>query len=287
MAGIILEGKVIAESIRASIRGEVEVLKKNFRKIPRLVAVQIGDNASSAVYVKSQRRLAEELGIAYEIKNIAGDASQDEIERSLTQLSNDKEVNAVMLQLPLPKGIDHKRLLEKVAPNKDAEGMNPYNLGKLVSGHFEVGPCTALAVMELIRSTNTDLYGKEAVVVGHSEIVGKPLAMLLLAKFATTTVCHIATGERGSLRDHVAGAEILVVAVGKPDIIKGDWIKPGAIVVDVGVNKLGDRLVGDVEFEPASKRASFITPVPGGVGPLTTTMLMRNVLVLFKKQLQA
>ncbi|MBP7056034.1 MAG: bifunctional 5,10-methylenetetrahydrofolate dehydrogenase/5,10-methenyltetrahydrofolate cyclohydrolase [Candidatus Omnitrophica bacterium] len=287
MAGIILEGKVIAESIRASIRAEVEVLRKKISKTPRLVAVQIGESASSAVYVRSQARLAEELGIAYEIKTIPGNLSQNDVEQILVQLNGKSEVSAVILQLPVPKDIDAKKLLDKIAPGKDAEGMNPYNLGKLFSGHFDVAPCTALAIMELIRSTNVELYGKEVVVVGHSEIVGKPLAMLLLTKFATTTVCHIATGERGLLRDNVARAEVLVVAVGKPNLIRGDWIKPGAIVLDVGINKVGDKIVGDVEFESARNKASFITPVPGGVGPLTTTMLMRNVLALFKKQISA
>ena len=287
MAGIILEGKVIAESIRASIRAEVEVLRKKISKTPRLVAVQIGESASSAVYVRSQARLAEELGIAYEIKTIPGNSSQNDVEQILGQLNGKSEVSAVILQLPVPKDIDAKKLLDKIAPGKDAEGMSPYNLGKLFSGHFDVAPCTALAIMELIRSTNVELYGKEVVVVGHSEIVGKPLAMLLLTKFATTTVCHIATGERGLLRDNVARAEVLVVAVGKPNLIRGDWIKPGAIVLDVGINKVGDKIVGDVEFESARNKASFITPVPGGVGPLTTTMLMRNVLALFKKQISA
>lgn len=164
--------------------------------------------------------------------------------------------------------------------------MHPQNLGNVVMGNYKIGPCTAIAVMELLESTKVDLYGKEAVIVGHSEIVGKPLSMMLLKKFATTTVCHIATGERGILHEHVKRGEILVVAVGKAGLIKGDWVREGAIVVDVGINKVGDKIVGDIEFDGASKRASFITPVPGGVGPLTTAVLMRNTIELFRSQMQ-
>jgi len=186
----------------------------------------------------------------------------------------------------VPKGIDAKRLVNIIRPEKDAEGMHPENLGRILLGDYNIGPCTAMAVMALLESTGVKLYGKEAVVVGHSEIVGKPLSLMLLNKFATTTVCHIATGERGVLCEHVKRGEVLVVAVGKAALIKGGWIKEGAIVVDVGINKVGDKIVGDVEFEGASQRASYITPVPGGVGPLTTTILMRNTVELFKSQLQ-
>jgi len=155
-------------------------------------------------------------------------------------------------------------------------------LGRILLGNYTIGPCTAMAVMELLESAGQKLYGKEAVIVGHSEIVGKPLGLMLLNKFATTTVCHIATGERGVLPEHVQRAEILIVAVGKAGVVKGDWIKEGAIVIDVGINRVGDKILGDVEFEGASQRASFITPVPGGVGPITTTILMRNTVELFK-----
>jgi len=172
--------------------------------------------------------------------------------------------------------------MSSIAPAKDAEGMHPENLGHVLLGDAKLAPCTAQAAMQLIGSTGIELYGKEAVIVGHSEIVGKPLSMLLLSKFVTTTVCHIATGERGVLPEYVKNAEILVVAVGKAELIKGDWIKEGAIVIDVGINRVGDKLVGDVEFERAKQSAGFITPVPGGVGPLTVTMLMRNVVTASK-----
>lgn len=282
MQAKLLEGKPIAESIKAKIKAEVEALKAKAGRAPKLVAIQIGENASSAVYVKAQKKVAESLGIEYELKVVPDTISQPEAENLVRVMNKDANVTAIILQLPVPKGIDAKRLVNLIAPEKDAEGMHPENLGKILLGQYKIGPCTAMAVMELLESTGTKLYGKEAVVVGHSEIVGKPLALMLLNKFATTTVCHIGTGERGVLPDHVKRAEVLIVAVGKAGIVKGDWIKEGAIVIDVGINKVGDKIVGDVEFEGASQRASYITPVPGGVGPLTTTLLMRNTVELFR-----
>ena len=242
--------------------------------------------ALSAVYVKAQKKVAEVLGIEYELRTVPDSIVQGEAEGLIKSLNNDANVTAVILQLPVPKAIDAKRLVNLIAPEKDAEGMHPQNLGKILLGQYRIGPCTAMAVMELLESTKVNLYGKEAVIVGHSEIVGKPLSLMLLNKFATTTVCHIATGERGILPEHVKQAEVLIVAVGKAGIVKGDWIKPGAIVVDVGINRVGDKRVGDVEFEGAFQKASYITPVPGGVGPITTTILMRNTVELFKGQLK-
>ncbi len=282
MPAVLLEGKPIAEKLKEKIKGEVEALKSKIGRAPKLVALQMGENESSAVYVKAQKKAAENLGIEYELKTVPAAVTQAEAENLIKELNDDKKVSAIILQLPAPKGIDAKRLNFLISPGKDAEGMHPENLGKILLGQYKIGPCTAMAVMELLESAKRDLYGKEAVIVGHSEIVGKPLALMLLSKFATTTVCHIATGERGVLADHVNRAEILVVAVGKAGLIKGDWIKKGAIVIDVGINKAGDKIVGDVEFEGASAKASFITPVPGGVGPMTTTILMRNTVELFK-----
>jgi methylenetetrahydrofolate dehydrogenase (NADP+)/methenyltetrahydrofolate cyclohydrolase len=282
MSAKLLEGKVIAEGLKAGIKTEIEALKAKSGRTPKLVALQIGENASSAVYVKAQKKVAEALGIEYELKIVADSISQSEAENMIKSLNKDKNVTAIILQLPVPKGIDAKKFINLVAPEKDAEGMHPENLGRILLGQYKIGPCTAMAVMELLESTKINLYGKEAVIVGHSEIVGKPLSLMLLNKFATTTVCHIGTGERGVLPDHVKMAEVLVVAVGKAGIVKGGWIKEGAIVVDVGINKVGDKIVGDVEFDAASQRAAYITPVPGGVGPLTTTILMRNVVELFR-----
>lgn len=280
----LLEGKPLAEKIKAGLAAEIAQLKAKYGTGPKLVAVQIGENASSAVYVKNQKKAAESLGIEYELKTYPAAMSQAETEKVIKDLNEDKSVNSIILQLPVPSQIDAKRLVGMISPEKDAEGMHPKNIGKIVLGKYSIGPCTAMAVMELLASTGIKLYGKEAVIVGHSEIVGKPLSLMLLNNFATTTVCHIATGERGVLPDHVKRAEILIVAVGKAGIIKGDWVKDGAIVIDVGINRVGDKIVGDVEFEGASKKASYITPVPGGVGPVTSTILMRNTVELFKAQ---
>lgn len=284
MSAALLQGKVIAEGLKAKVKAEVEELKAKTGRAPKLVALQIGENASSAVYVKAQAKVADSLGIQYELKIVPAGITQQEAENLINGLNDDTNVTAIILQLPVPKGIDAKKLVNLISPQKDAEGMHPENLGKILLGQYKTGPCTAMAVMELLESTKANLYGKEAVIIGHSEIVGKPLSLMLLNKFATTTVCHIATGERGVLPEHVKRAEVLIVAVGKAGIVKGDWIKDGAIVVDVGINKVGDKIVGDIEFEPASQKAAYITPVPGGVGPLTTTILMRNTLALFEEQ---
>lgn len=279
-----LDGKVIAKRLKEAIKQEVAVLKSKRGRAPKLVAVEVGQNASSAVYVKAQKKAADSVGIEYELKVVPQETSQDEAENLIDGLNNDKSVSAIILQMPVPRGMDAKKLVNLISPEKDAEGMHPQNLGKILLGRYRIGPCTAMAVMELLESTKVNLYGKEAVIVGHSEIVGKPLSLMLLNKFATTTVCHIGTGERGALPGHVKRAEILIVAVGKAGIIKGDWIKDGAIVIDVGINKVGDKIVGDVEFAGASQKALCITQVPGGVGSITTTMLMRNTVELFKTQ---
>lgn len=284
MKATLLDGKAVADTLKAKIKADVEILKAKHGRAPKLLALQLGENAASAVYVKAQKKTAESLGIEYELKTVPAAISQVDTEKLIKDLNNDPSVTAIILQLPVPEGIDAKKLSGMIAPEKDAEGMHPKNLGKILLGQHKIGPCTAMAVMELLESTKINLYGKEAVVVGHSDIVGKPLSLMLLNKFVTTTVCHIATGERGVLPEHVKQAEILIAAVGKAGLIKGDWIKPGAIVIDVGINRVGDKILGDVEFEPASKKAAYITPVPGGIGPITTTILMRNTVELFKGQ---
>ena len=284
MGAQLLQGKEIAGKIKEALKAEVEALRQKSTCSPKLVSIQIGEDLASAVYIKSQKRNAESLGIDYALETLDPNVTQQGLVELISGLNRDKGISGIIVQLPLPREIDHRAVMAAISPAKDAEGMHPENIGHLLLGDAKLAPCTAQAAMELIESTGVDLYGKEALVVGHSEIVGKPLSMLLLNKFATTAVCHIATGERGLLPEHVKRAEILVVAVGKAGLVKGEWIKEGAIVVDVGINRLGDKIVGDVEFEQAQKRAAYITPVPGGVGPLTVTMLMRNVVNAFKMQ---
>ena len=284
MSAQLLEGKVIAAKIKENLKKEIESLKQKTNLCPKLVSIQAGENPASAVYIKSQKKNAEGLGIEYMLQILDAKITQKSLIEMIAGLNEDKAVSGIIVQLPLPKEIDHRWVMSSITSAKDAEGMHPENLGRVLLGDSQLAPCTAQAAMELITSTGVKLYGKEATIVGHSEIVGKPLSMLLLNKFVTTSVCHIATGERGVLPEHVKGAEILVVAVGKAGLIKGEWVKEGAIVIDVGINRVGDKLVGDVEFDAAKERAAFITPVPGGVGPLTVTMLMRNVVNAFKMQ---
>ncbi|MDD5042114.1 MAG: bifunctional 5,10-methylenetetrahydrofolate dehydrogenase/5,10-methenyltetrahydrofolate cyclohydrolase [Candidatus Omnitrophica bacterium] len=279
----LLEAKAVAEGIREKIKQEVASL--GFR--PVLVSLMIGENAGAEAYVKSQGRLADELGIEFRFNKLPSAISQDELVDFIERLNRDDSVNGIIVQTPLPGQIDYKKVRRHISPDKDAEGINPANIGKVLLGQAKIIPCTASAVMELLDYSGIELRGKEVVVVGFSEIVGKPLACLLLERLATVSVCHIGTSEAGNLDKHVKEAEVLIVAVGKAGLVKGEWIKEGAVVVDVGINKVGDRIVGDVEFEPASRRASCITPVPGGVGPLTVTMLMRNLLEAAKDQKSA
>jgi methylenetetrahydrofolate dehydrogenase (NADP+)/methenyltetrahydrofolate cyclohydrolase len=276
----LLEGKPLAEKIKEEIRQQVLDLKLK----PVLASIQVGENAGAASYVKSQAKVAENLGIEYQLHKLGDDVQESHLLDFIQKLNANKSVHGIIIQMPLPAQIDYKKMSEFIAPEKDAEGMHPANIGKIVFGKAKLVPCTPAAVMELLKETGVDLYGKEVVVVGHSEIVGKPLALLLLDKFATVTVCHIGTSKAGKLEEHVKKAEVLIVAVGKAGLIKGEWIKEGAIVIDVGINRVGDKIVGDVEFAAAEKRASFITPVPGGVGPLTVTMLMRNLVEAVKLQ---
>ena len=280
----LLEGKPIAEKIKEQLKEEIENLQVKFKTIPALATVQVGENSQSAIYLKSQKKLAKDLGIEFQEHLLPAATTESELIDYIGKLNQEKFVTGILLQLPLPSHINSKNIPIHIDPLKDVEGMHPENVGQALFGKMRIGSCTALAVMELIKSTGVDLYGKEAVIVGHSEIVGKPVSLLLLDKFVTTTTCHIATGQRGYLPTHVKRAEILVVAVGKPGIIQGEWVQEGAIVIDVGINKVGDKIVGDVEFEKAFERAGYITPVPGGVGPLTVTMLMRNLVEAAKLQ---
>jgi len=269
----LLEGRPIAERIKEELKKKIASLKTK----PLLASILVGDNASAQTYVKAQKKAAENLGIAYQLHQLGAGTRENDLAAFIQRLNADKGVNGIIIQMPLPPQIDYKKISQFILPEKDTEGMHPANLGKIVFAQAQILPCTCASAMELLKETGVDLYGKEVVVVGHSEIVGKPLALLLLAQFATVTVCHIGTSKAGKLEDHVSKAEVLIVAVGKAGLIKGEWIKAGAIVIDVGINRAEGKILGDVEFTEAEKRAAYITPVPGGVGPLTVTMLMRNL----------
>lgn len=268
----LLDGNILAARIKEGIKAQVLALRLK----PVLASIIVGDNCGAVSYVKSQKKTAEELGIDYQLHRLVQDSSEAGLSDFIQKLNSDKSVNGIIIQMPLPAHIDYKRISQFILPEKDVEGMHTRNKG--------FTPCAAAAAMELIAASGVDLYGKEAVVVGHSEIVGRPLAFLLLDKFATVTVCHIATSKAEKLEEHVKRAEVLIAAVGKAGLIKGGWIKKGAVVIDVGINRVNGKIVGDVEFQEAEKRASYITPVPGGVGPLTVMILMRNLVKAAKLQ---
>ncbi|MFA5099457.1 MAG: bifunctional 5,10-methylenetetrahydrofolate dehydrogenase/5,10-methenyltetrahydrofolate cyclohydrolase [Candidatus Omnitrophota bacterium] len=269
----LLEGKLIADQIKSILKSKVLSSSKRLK----LSSIQVGLNPAADVYIKSQKKNAELLGIEYDAHTLDKETSEEKLVEYIRELNNDASVSGIIVQMPLPLHMDYKKISQYLAPEKDVEGMHPVNMGKIVFGKAKILPCTAAAVMELLNSIGFSYSGKEAVIVGHSEIVGKPLALTLLDKLATVTVCHIGTSKAGKLEEHVRRADILIVAVGKAGLIKGDWVKEGAIVIDVGINRVADKIVGDVEFEAAEKRAAWITPVPGGVGPLTVVMLMRNL----------
>lgn len=276
--GTILDGKAIAARLHDALTREVAAL----RGCPRL-AILWFETPSSALYRKAQCRQAASLGIAITDASFPTDVEPDAVEARILAWNRDPKIHGLFVHQPMPAQINPQRISALIDPAKDIEGIHPQNSARRFFAKARIGSCTALAVMELIEATGMPLEGKDAVVVGHSEIVGRPVSMLLLDKLATTTICHIATTH---LEQHVHRADVLVVAVGKPQLIKGAWIKPGAIVIDVGINVVGGRVVGDVEFEAARQRAAFISPVPGGVGPVTVMMVMKNTVEAYKLQQQ-
>jgi methylenetetrahydrofolate dehydrogenase (NADP+)/methenyltetrahydrofolate cyclohydrolase len=284
MSAQVVEGKRIAQSVYDELRDEVPQLIRQTGRRPVLVSVYAGSHPAIEVYIRSQNRVARELGIEYRWYHLPDNAEEREVLRRLDQLNRDPEVTGVILQLPLPAHLRRSVLVNAIDPVKDVDGTHPENVGAALIGEMRVGSCTALAVMRLLDATGMGMEGREAVIVGHSELVGKPVSLMLLDRWATVTICHIATARRGLLAEHVRRAEILVVAVGSPEVIKGEWVHPGAVVIDVGISQVGKRVVGDVEFAAARERAAFITPVPGGVGPVTVSMLMQNTVKAFKAQ---
>ncbi len=282
MACRLLDGKKIAKRIENSLRREMASLSA-FGKI-KLAVLAIGGNPSSEVYINAQKRLAASLGIEYHVKKYPASATQKQLEKEINELNRDASITGIMIAAPVPKAIKIEQLFQAIVPEKDAEGLSPANIGRIAYEKWRVAPCTAGACLRLIESTGIKLEGKEVVIVGHSPVAGKPLALMLLSRLATATICHIGTYKRGFLKKHIKRAEILVVAVGKNALIKGGWIKKGAVVIDVGINAKKGLITGDVEFDKAKKTASYITPVPGGVGPVTTVMLMKNLVELYKNK---
>jgi methylenetetrahydrofolate dehydrogenase (NADP+)/methenyltetrahydrofolate cyclohydrolase len=278
----IIDGKAIALKIRKKIGEEVKELYSNKGIYPGLAVVLAGDNPASQIYVRMKAKACSEAGINSFEQRFPSDVSQKELLITIDDLNKDPRVHGILIQLPLPDSLNTENILKAVSPEKDIDGFHPFNLGLLLTGKPSYLPCTPYGIMTLLDTIGVDPKGKEAVILGRSNIVGKPTALLLLHRHATVTLCHSKTRE---LAEKVSRADILIAAIGRPQMIKGEWIKEGSVVIDVGINRIDDgKLVGDVDFDEARKRASFITPVPGGVGPMTIAMLLQNTLTAAKKQ---
>jgi len=276
MSAQIIDGKAIAARVRGEVRQQVEARVAAGKRPPGLAVVLVGRDPASEVYVRNKRRACDEVGFLSFAHDLDESVSQDELLALIADLNDDSRVDGILVQLPLPMHIDTETVIESIRPDKDVDGFHPYNVGRLAVRAPVLRPCTPRGVMTLLESTGQPIRGQDAVVVGASNHVGRPMGLELLLAGCTVTTCHRFTRD---LESHVARADILVVAVGKPGIVRGEWIKPGAVVIDVGINRTEDgKLVGDVDFEPARERAGWITPVPGGVGPMTVATLLENTL---------
>ncbi len=284
----LLDGTATAAAIREDLAAEVQKLTQGGARKPGLAVLLIGDDPASHIYVKNKVTACKKTGIESFMFQMPADVTPDVVLRKIEELNNDPNVDGILVQLPLPKHLDTDAILTAVSPEKDADGLHSYNLGLLTSGKKGPRPCTPLGVMRILERYNVEIAGKSAVVIGRSNLVGKPVALMLLEKHATVTMCH----SRSKDLDKIArSADILVVAAGKPHLVQGSWVKPGAVVVDVGIHRVTNeahesKIIGDVEFAEASKVASMITPVPGGIGPMTIAMLLSNTLDAYKRRMQ-
>ncbi|GAA0856099.1 bifunctional methylenetetrahydrofolate dehydrogenase/methenyltetrahydrofolate cyclohydrolase FolD [Aliiglaciecola litoralis] len=281
MPAQLINGKSIAQQVRQNVAAQVEAITAAGKRAPGLAVIKVGNDPASGVYVANKRKACEEVGFVDRAHDLPSSISQEELLTLVDELNNDNEVDGILLQLPLPAGLDANEVLERIRPDKDVDGFHPYNIGRLVQRMPALRPCTPKGIMTLIESTKRPAKGLDAVIVGASNIVGRPMSLELLLAGCTVTTCHKFTK---NLKSHVQRADILVVAVGKAEFIPGDWVKPGAIVIDVGINRQSDgSLVGDVEFDVAKQHAGWITPVPGGVGPMTVASLIENTLEAYIK----
>jgi methylenetetrahydrofolate dehydrogenase (NADP+) / methenyltetrahydrofolate cyclohydrolase len=279
--GEIIDGKAIAAQLRQSIATDTANLRQR-GVTPGLAVVLVGEDPASRVYVSMKEKACAEAGIFSDEHKLPAETTEAQLLALIEELNADVRIDGILVQLPLPKQIDESKILEAISPAKDVDGFHPYNVGRLVTGNPLFQPCTPYGVMKMLEATGVNLTGKQVVVVGRSNIVGKPVALMCLAQHATVTICHSRTRD---LAEQVGRADVVIAAVGQPEMIKGAWIKEGAVIIDVGVNRVGEKqLVGDVEFEAARARASAITPVPGGVGPMTITMLLYNTVESAKRR---
>ena len=279
----IINGKLVSKTVRESLAAEIADFVKDSGVVPGLAVIQVGSNPASTVYVRNKHKACLEVGIRSFQIELVEQTSEEELLSRIDALNADPAVHGILVQLPLPKHIDEQRVIERISPRKDVDAFHPENVGRIMIGNYSFLPCTPAGIMELLAFYNIDPSGKRCAVIGRSNIVGKPMAHLLMEKNGTVTVCHSRTKELSSITRE---ADILVVAIGRPSYLTADMVKEGAVVIDVGINRLEDgRLCGDVSFEEVEKKASFITPVPGGVGPMTITMLLKNTLMAAKMSL--
>ncbi|MEJ2316754.1 MAG: bifunctional methylenetetrahydrofolate dehydrogenase/methenyltetrahydrofolate cyclohydrolase FolD [Gammaproteobacteria bacterium] len=280
MAAQILDGKAIAADIKGHLKSEVEALVAAGKRRPGLAVILVGDNPASQVYVRNKRTSCEQAGFLSELIELPESTTLEELLSRIDSLNNDDAIDGILVQLPLPDHIDEHAVIEHIAIEKDVDGFHPYNVGRLALRTPLLRPCTPRGVMTMLERTGQDLVGKDAVIIGQSNIVGRPMALELLAARCTITVCHSKTKD---LEKKVRNADILVAAVGVPRFVPGEWVKPGALVIDVGINRLDDgSLCGDVDFDAAKEKAAWITPVPGGVGPMTVATLLENTFQAYK-----
>ncbi len=275
MAATLIDGKALAAEVRQEVAARVSDLKEQQGLVPGLAVVLVGEDPASKVYVRNKHRACEQVGFHSEVHRLAADASHAEVLKMIESLNANPQIHGILVQLPVPDQVDSDEILTAIDPAKDVDGFHPVSMGDLMAGRSHMVPCTPLGVMRMLEKYGVELKGKEAVVVGRSTIVGKPQALLLLEQHATVTICHSRTAD---LAFHTSRADVLVAAVGRPQMITGDMIKPGAAVIDVGINRVDGRLVGDVDFDSAKEVAGLLTPVPGGVGPMTIAMLLDNTL---------
>tara|TARA_Y100001936_G_scaffold105110_1_gene103300 strand:- start:1793 stop:2638 length:846 start_codon:yes stop_codon:yes gene_type:complete len=279
---IIIDGKKTAADLRLNLKNEVDDLKKKFNRVPGLTVILIGEYAPSKIYVRNKEKSALEIGLKSEIIKYSDTVDENTVLQKIHELNKDVNVSGILVQLPLPKHINNKKVIDAIDPKKDVDGFHPNNVGNLSSGYESSIPCTPLGCHYLIKKTEPNLSGKKALVLGRSNLNGKPMTQLLLKENCTVTIAHSKTK---NLKEECLKADILVVAVGIPKLVKGDWVKQGSIVIDVGINKTNEGIVGDVDFDEVSKIAKAITPVPGGVGPMTIACLLRNTIECFKRSL--
>ena len=279
---MIIDGKKEAAILREEIKKEIALIKSKTNKVPGLTVILVGEFAPSQIYVRNKEKNSKEVGINSNVIKYSKDVTEEEVLKKIKELNNDDDVSGILVQLPLPAQINKEKIINAIDPSKDVDGFNPINVGNLASGYKAIVPCTPLGCLLLLKNIEKNLSGKHAVIIGRSNLNGKPMAQLLLKENCSVTISHSKTK---NLKEKCSKADILIAAVGVANLVKKDWVKDGSIIIDVGINKLGDKIVGDVSFDEVKNKVKAITPVPGGVGPMTIACLLKNTLECFKAHL--